>query len=84
MRELQGFVSRCQTDYISQFTCQDFIMEWFVYIGLLNLMLDNSRNIENILCNFYDVLMLYIIFLSIVNIYSCLDFQEIESLMDLK
>ncbi|KAL4226453.1 Conserved oligomeric Golgi complex subunit [Mactra antiquata] len=27
MRELQGFVSRCQTDYISQFTCQDFIME---------------------------------------------------------
>lgn len=27
MRELQGFVSRCQTDYLSQFTCNDFIME---------------------------------------------------------
>ena len=28
MRELQGFVARCQTDYLTQFTCQDFIMEW--------------------------------------------------------
>ncbi|XP_052781963.1 conserved oligomeric Golgi complex subunit 5-like isoform X1 [Mya arenaria] len=27
MRELQGFIARCQTDYLLQFTCHDFIME---------------------------------------------------------
>ncbi|KAK7476321.1 hypothetical protein BaRGS_00032439 [Batillaria attramentaria] len=27
MKELQGFVTRCQTDYISQFHCRDFIMD---------------------------------------------------------
>lgn len=27
MKELQGFVSRCQTDYLSHFLCQDFIMD---------------------------------------------------------
>ncbi|KAJ8301246.1 hypothetical protein KUTeg_020233 [Tegillarca granosa] len=27
MRELQDFVSRCRSDYLSQFDCQDFIME---------------------------------------------------------
>ncbi|XP_060069562.1 conserved oligomeric Golgi complex subunit 5-like isoform X3 [Ylistrum balloti] len=27
MRELQDFVTRCQTDYLSPFDCQDFIME---------------------------------------------------------
>lgn len=27
MRELQDFVSRCRSDYLSQYDCQDFIME---------------------------------------------------------
>ncbi|XP_076469307.1 conserved oligomeric Golgi complex subunit 5-like [Babylonia areolata] len=27
MKELQGFVSRCQADYFSQFHCRDFIMD---------------------------------------------------------
>lgn len=30
MRELQDFVVRCQTDYLSKYQCQDFIMEWYV------------------------------------------------------
>jgi len=28
MRELQGFVARCQSDYLSLFTCTDFMLEW--------------------------------------------------------
>ncbi|KAK7101689.1 conserved oligomeric Golgi complex subunit 5-like isoform X2 [Littorina saxatilis] len=27
MKELQGFVSRCQSDYLSQFHCRDFVMD---------------------------------------------------------
>ncbi|XP_041349093.1 conserved oligomeric Golgi complex subunit 5-like [Gigantopelta aegis] len=33
MRELQGFVIRCQSDYLSQFKCKDFIMDSIQFIA---------------------------------------------------
>lgn len=28
LRELQDFVIRCQTDYLTNYQCTDFVMEW--------------------------------------------------------